>query len=120
MLRGQKSAPFARLGKNWSFRWELRMPDTKPTAPLDLSMFDNLDPPPGQALSVPAVAQPPVAVDPRLVAEPAPERLVEIANLSPADLAAAQLAATKVDFPQTHTPPAPGEGAPAGLCPPAR
>jgi uncharacterized protein YaaN involved in tellurite resistance len=91
------------------------MPDTKPTAPLDLSMFDNLDPPPGQALSVPAVAQPPVAVDPRLVAEPAPERLVEIANLSPADLAAAQLAATKVDFRNTSTLLAHGEGALAGI-----
>src|SRR5258708_15426017 len=66
MLRRQKSAPFARLGKNWSFRWELRMPDTKPTAPLDLSMFDNLDPPPGQALSVPAVAPPPVGGGPPL------------------------------------------------------
>lgn len=91
------------------------MPDTKPTAPLDLSMFDNLDPPPGQALSVPAVAQPPVAADPRLVAEPAPERLVEIANLSPADLAAAQLAATKVDFRNTSTLLAHGEGALAGI-----
>src|SRR5260370_23571296 len=115
MLRRQKSAPFARLGKNWTFGWDLRMPDTKPTAPLDLSMFDNLDPPPGQALSGPAVAQPPVAVDPRLVAEPAPERLVEIANLSPADLAAAQLAATKVDFRNTSTLLAHGEGALAGI-----
>src|SRR5258708_16354872 len=99
MLRRQKSAPFARLGKNWSFRWELRMPDTKPTAPLDLSMFDNLDPPPGQALSVPAVAQPPVAGDPRLVAEPAPERLGGIAHHPPAGLAAAPLPAPQGALP---------------------
>src|SRR5258708_14165867 len=96
------------------------MPDTKPPAPLNLSMFENLDPPPGQALSVPAVAQPPVAVDPRLVAEPAPERLVEIANLRPADLAAAQLSATKMGFPNPSTLPAPGEGALAGISPASR
>src|SRR5258708_27334889 len=89
MLGRQKAARFARLGKNWSFRWELRMPDTKPTAPLDLSMFDNLDPPPGQALSVPAVAQPPVAVDPPAVASPAPARVGWRAQLPPAGLGAA-------------------------------
>src|SRR5258708_3214582 len=97
-------------GKIGAFGGSLRMPDTKPTAPLDLSMFDNLDPPPGQALSVPAVAQPPVAVDPRLVAELAPERLVELPQLSPAGLAAAPPSAPKGDFPHTPQLLAHGEG----------
>jgi hypothetical protein len=51
-----------------------RMPDTRPTAPLDLSMFNNLDSPPGQALMVPPVATPPVAADPRLAPQPEHER----------------------------------------------
>jgi uncharacterized protein YaaN involved in tellurite resistance len=91
------------------------MPDPKPTAPLDLSIFDNLDSPPAHPLTVPPVAQPLVAADPRLVAEPAPERLVEIANLSTEDLAAAQMAAAKVDFRNTNTLLAHGEGALAGI-----
>src|SRR5260370_21250878 len=107
MLRRQKSAPFARLGKNWSFRWELRMPDTKPTAPLDLSMFDNLDPPPGQALSVPAVAQPPVAGGPPLVGEPAPGGVGGSAQLRPPGLAAAAPAGPKGGFPHNTTLPGP-------------
>src|ERR1700722_14120128 len=64
-----------------SVRWELIMPDTKPTAPLDLSAFDNLDPHPRNVPTLPSVAQPLVAAAPRLVPEPVPERLVEIANL---------------------------------------
>jgi uncharacterized protein YaaN involved in tellurite resistance len=91
------------------------MPDSKPTAPLDLSIFDNLDPPPGHALTVPAAAQPPMAADARLAPEPAPERLVEIANLGAEDLAAAQTAATKVDFRNTNTLLAHGDGALAGI-----
>ena len=42
------------------------MPDTKPTEPLDLSIFDNLDAPAGHVPAVPPVAHPPVAADPRL------------------------------------------------------
>ena len=87
------------------------MPDTKPTAPLDLSAFDNLDPHPGNLPAVPSVAQPLVAADPRLVPEPVPERLVEIANLSAADLAAAQASAAQVDFRNTTTLLAHGDGA---------
>ena len=49
------------------------MADTKPTAPLDLSLFDNLDAPPAHRhCRLPPVAQPPVAADARLAAEPAP------------------------------------------------
>jgi uncharacterized protein YaaN involved in tellurite resistance len=76
------------------------MPETISSAPLDLSAFDNLDPP----APVPAVA------DDRLAPQPRPERLVEVANLSPADLAAAQDAAAKVDFSQTSTLLAHGDG----------
>ena len=100
------------------------MPDTKPSEPLDLSIFDNLDAPPkGQTLTVPP-AQPvtvapvpslPAAQDPRLAPAPAPERLVEVANLSPEDLAAAQASAGKIDFRTTNTLLAHGEGVMAGI-----
>jgi uncharacterized protein YaaN involved in tellurite resistance len=92
------------------------MPDTKPTAPLDLSLFDNPDVAPAPALPVPvAAAQPPVPADERLVPQPAPERLVEIANLSPEDLAAAQASAAKIDFRKSGTLLAHGEGALASI-----
>jgi hypothetical protein len=74
------------------------MADTKPTAPLDLSLFDNLDSSSAQALTVPSVAKLPATADPRLAPETRPERLVEIANLDQGDLAAAQASAAKVDF----------------------
>jgi uncharacterized protein YaaN involved in tellurite resistance len=99
------------------------MPDTKPGEPLDLSIFDNLDTPKGQTLTAPP-AQPltvapapslPAAQDPRLAPSPAPERLVEVANLSPEDLAAAQASATKVDFRATNTLLSHGEGVMAGI-----
>jgi uncharacterized protein YaaN involved in tellurite resistance len=99
------------------------MPDTKPGEPLDLSLFDNLDAPKGQTLMAPP-AQPltvapapslPAAQDPRLAPSPAPERLVEVANLSPEDLAAAQASAAKVDFRATNTLLSHGEGVMAGI-----
>ena len=91
------------------------MSDTKPTAPLDLSAFDSLESPPAHLPTVPQAAQPPVAADPRLAPQPAPERLVEVANLSAQDLAAAQTAAAKVDFRNTTTLLAHGDGALAGI-----
>jgi uncharacterized protein YaaN involved in tellurite resistance len=91
------------------------MPDNKPTAPLDLSVFDNLDPPPAHLPAVAPVTQPLAAVDPRLAPEPTPERLVEVANLSAADLAAAQISAAKVDFRNTNTLLAHGDGALAAI-----
>jgi uncharacterized protein YaaN involved in tellurite resistance len=99
------------------------MPDTKPGEPLDLSLFDNLDAPKGQTLTAPP-AQPltvapapalPAAQDPRLSPSPAPERLVEVVNLSPEDLAAAQASAAKVDFRATNTLLSHGEGVMAGI-----
>ncbi len=81
------------------------MPATDPDAPLDLSAFD--DPAPAPALQV---AQPLVVADPRLVAEPAPARLVEVANLNPDDLAAATQSASRIDFRATATLLAHGDG----------
>ncbi|MCG2632669.1 toxic anion resistance protein [Bradyrhizobium sp. WYCCWR 13023] len=91
------------------------MPDSKPAAPLDLSVFDNLDSSPGQVPAVAPVPQPLTTTDPRLMPEPAPERLVEIANLSAADLTAAQTSAAKVDFRNTTTLLAHGDGALAAI-----
>jgi uncharacterized protein YaaN involved in tellurite resistance len=91
------------------------MADTKPTAPLDLSLFDNLDSSSAQALTVPSVAQLPATADPRLEPETQPERLVEIANLSQGDLAAAQASAAKVHFRNSTTLLSHGEGVLAGI-----
>jgi len=92
------------------------MPDTKPTAPLDLSIFDNLESAPAPSLPVPAAAAPlPVPADDLLALQPAPERLVDIANLKPEDLAAAQASAAKIDFRNTNTLLTYGEGVLANI-----
>ena len=91
------------------------MPDTKPNTPLDLSLFSNLETTTGQALTVPPPAQPPAVTDARLAPDPEPERLVEIANLSPQDLAASQGSASKVDFRNTNTLLSHGEHVLAGI-----
>jgi uncharacterized protein YaaN involved in tellurite resistance len=92
------------------------MPDTKPTAPLDLSMFDNLETAPAPSLPVPAAAAPlPVRADDRLAPQPAPERLVDIANLKPEDLSGAQASAAKIDFRNTSTLLTHGEGVLANI-----
>jgi uncharacterized protein YaaN involved in tellurite resistance len=98
------------------------MADGKPEAPLDLSAFDTLDPPPPtsqplmapvpprasalaptSATTPPAAEQLPVTVDARLAPQPRPERLVEISKLSPDELAAAHSSAAKLDFRNTKT-----------------
>ena len=92
------------------------MPDTKPTAPLDLSIFDNLETAPAPSLPVPAATAPlPAPADDRLASQPAPERLVDIANLKPEDLAAAQASAAKIDFRNTNTLLTHGEGVLANI-----
>src|SRR5580692_8140368 len=92
------------------------MPDTKPTAPLDLSIFDNLETAPAPSLPVPAAAASlPVPADERLAPQPAPERLVDIANLKPEDVAAAQASAAKIDFRNTNTLLTHGEGVLANI-----
>jgi uncharacterized protein YaaN involved in tellurite resistance len=90
------------------------MPDTKPTEPLDLSIFDNLETAPAPSLPVPVTAAQ-VPADERLSAQPAPERLVDIANLKPEDLAAAQASAAKIDFLNTNTLLSHGEGVLANI-----
>jgi uncharacterized protein YaaN involved in tellurite resistance len=92
------------------------MSDNKPTAPLDLSAFDDLDTPPSlPVVAAPASAPVPAGGDARLAAEPEPERLVEVANLKPEELAAAQGSAAKIDFRNTTTLLAHGEGVLAGI-----
>lgn len=75
------------------------MPETRSTAPLDLSIFDESAPLP--PMPVQAAAALPVSTNPDLAPQPRPERLVEVANLQPQDLAAAQASAAKVDFSDT-------------------
>lgn len=89
------------------------MPEIKPDTPLDLSLFDALDPPPAATTAV--VANPPpqteiATTDPRLQPEPSPPRLVDVANLSPDDLAAAQQSAHRIDFRATQSLLAHGDG----------
>src|SRR5690242_15101399 len=85
------------------------MTDITKQRPLDLSAIEGLDAPPEPAL--PAVQAPvPATVDPRLAPEPAPERLVELGNLSPEDLAAAQASAARLDFRDTNTLLSHGDG----------
>ncbi len=99
------------------------MPDAKPSAPLDLAMFNDLDSatgptltaPPQQPLTVPPVASPLVPADPRLAPAPAPERLVVVANLGSDDLKAAEGSAARVDFRSTNSLLAHGEGVLAGI-----
>jgi uncharacterized protein YaaN involved in tellurite resistance len=82
------------------------MPEEKPTAPLDLSSFDDLSDLPAspQALvKQPQNSLPSTTADTRLAAEPAPDRLVEIANLGANDLAAAKESADRIDFRKTGT-----------------
>jgi uncharacterized protein YaaN involved in tellurite resistance len=91
------------------------MPDSS-DAPLDLSLID--DRPPASAplpthvvgSSAPAVA----STDTRLAVQPPLERLVEVANLSPEDLAAANASAAQIDFRKTATLLSHGDGVPVG------
>ena len=87
------------------------MPEAKPDEPLDLSSFDAFEPSPIPP-SVPAVV---VAADPRLLAEPAPARLVEIDKLKPAEIAAAEQSAAKIDFRKSATLLAHGDNVLAGI-----
>jgi uncharacterized protein YaaN involved in tellurite resistance len=90
------------------------MPDGKST-PLNLSLFDNLEQPP-QPATAPAPSAPlPAVADERLAPAPAPERLVDIANLGADDLAAAQASAAKIDFHNSTTLLQHGEGVLAGI-----
>jgi uncharacterized protein YaaN involved in tellurite resistance len=96
------------------------MPDTKPSAPLDLSSFDDLGPASASsttsgALTVPATSHEVTTADPRLLPQPRPERLVEVANLNPDDLAAANRSAGAIDFRKTTTLLSHGDGVLSGI-----
>jgi uncharacterized protein YaaN involved in tellurite resistance len=81
------------------------MQEEKLPEPLDLSSFDNLSES-TQAPSAnpaPASTQLVTTSDARLAATPPSPRLVEVANLSPEDLAAAKASAAKIDFRRTDT-----------------
>ena len=90
------------------------MPQEKPDAPLDLSLFDQLSPAihttDEQATTSQALAKIPEPIDARLAHEPAPARLVDLANLSQDDLAAAQQSAAKINFQQTASLLSHGDG----------
>jgi uncharacterized protein YaaN involved in tellurite resistance len=80
------------------------------SAPLDLSIFNDLTPP------APAPAQPAQNVTaPELAPAPKPARLVDVANLPPGELAAAQAQAAKIDFTQSASLLAHGEGVLGGI-----
>lgn len=96
------------------------MPDTKPSAPLDLSAFDDLGAAPttptgGGALTVPTTSSAVAIKDERLLAQPRPERLVEVGNLNPDDLSAATRSAAAIDFRKTTTLLAHGDGVLSGI-----
>jgi uncharacterized protein YaaN involved in tellurite resistance len=86
------------------------------TAPLDLSAFDDLEPPkPAQPLVPVTTPSAPAVIDERLAPQPKLERLVDVSNLSPEDLAAAQASAAKLDFANTATLLAHGDGVLGGI-----
>ena len=88
-----------------------RMPEPTKDAPLDLSIFDNLDPAPAAANAVVPVHQSSTALaDPRLASEPAPVRLVEIGSLNPEDRARAEQSAARIDFRKTASLLSHGDG----------
>jgi uncharacterized protein YaaN involved in tellurite resistance len=90
------------------------MPETTSSTPLDLSVFDNLEPPAPLAAQ-PVAVVPPAGANESLAPQPRPERLVEVANLSPDDLAAANASAAKIEFTQTTTLLAHGDGVLAAI-----
>jgi uncharacterized protein YaaN involved in tellurite resistance len=95
------------------------MSETAPKRPVDLSEFDNLDPlpPPSNALTAGPTneTQLTVVADERLLPQPRLDRLVEVANLSPEDFTAANSSAANLDFRNTNTLLAHGDGVLAGI-----
>jgi uncharacterized protein YaaN involved in tellurite resistance len=85
--------------------------------PLDLSTIDDAAPVAHLPAVQPAATVAPLvaADDARLAIQPKPERLVEIANLSPDELAAAGASAGRIDFRTSSTLLAHGEGVLTGI-----
>ena len=92
------------------------MNETLSTTPLDLSAFDITLP--AVQVPVPISRLEPQAALPlpeELAPLPTPERLVEVANLPPEELAAAQAEAQKINFSNTNSLLTHGEGVLAGI-----
>jgi len=80
------------------------MPGAHPSAPLDLSAFDDLEPAPSPSNALaPQAAHggPPVPTNPVLAPQPKAERLVDIDNMKPEEIEAATLMASRIDFRRT-------------------
>jgi uncharacterized protein YaaN involved in tellurite resistance len=89
------------------------MHETAAETPLDLALFDDLKAAAPEPDSVQAVMVAPMetaVTDPRLAPEPRQPRLVEVAKLSPDDLAAAEQAAARVNFRDTASLLSHGDG----------
>ena len=89
------------------------MPETGINTPLDPSLFDDLKPatPEPEAARAATVAPSETTLaDPRLAPEPPPPRLVEVAKLRSDELAAAELAASRVNFRDTASLLSHGDG----------
>ena len=95
------------------------MAEDSSSTPLDLSAFDNLDPvpAPSQAMTKVPAGQPqiPVTTDERLLPQARLGRLVEVASLSPEDLDLAKRSAANLDFRNTNTLLAHGDGVLTGI-----
>ncbi len=89
------------------------MPEAGAETPLDLSLFDDVKPATPEPVWAGAVTVAPretAVTDPRLASEPPPPRLVEVAKLSPDELAAAEQAAARVNFRDTASLLSHGDG----------
>jgi uncharacterized protein YaaN involved in tellurite resistance len=84
---------------------------TATTGPLDLSAFDDPGIEEAPTASLATMPSATSVTDPRLMPQERGERLVEVSTLSPEDLAAAQRSAAGVDFRQTTSLLAHGDGA---------
>ena len=82
--------------------------------PLDLAIFDALDPAPANLPAIPAST---AVADTRLAPEPPPSRLVEISGLGPDDRAHAEQSAARIDFRKTATLLSHGDGVLAEIAP---
>ncbi len=79
------------------------MNETLSTTPLDLSAFDIASPAAQSLVSAPPEPKATLSVPVELAQLPKPERLVEVNNLPPEELAAAQAEAQKIDFTDTNS-----------------
>jgi uncharacterized protein YaaN involved in tellurite resistance len=77
------------------------MSDARPSAPLDLSTFDDPEPPasPSNPTALQVTAGGPlVPANPALAIQPTAERLVDIANMKPEEIEEAKSIASRIDF----------------------